>query len=573
MRDMRSLVLILCVALLFGLPGAAATAPDAAPGFDLVILHGHLIDGSGNPWIAADLGIRAGRIVAIGNLQGRPARRTLDATGLVVAPGFVDMHSHSEAALLMNGGAGSKIYEGVTTEVLGETAAVACGGPFSGPAIEHARREFAAVGLRMDWTTLGGFFRRLERQGIRLNALSYAGLGPIRESVRGMAAGDPSPAQLAREADMMTRAMRDGAFGLASGLSYPPDVFTHTPEIVALARVAARFGGLYATHVRSLDAPGVPGLDEAVTIAREAAIPVHVFHLQVSRNDGPGAATEALQRLQQARDAGLEVTADAYPYRAAANPLSSTVAPRFLVGGDAALAARLHDPAIRPQIVASLAANARALATPDDPGGWTQELISGVREAQDLKYVGKTFAEVGRLDALPPAEAVANLLMREHGAGGRIFFNKSVASVRQILREPWVSVGGDAVDTDLARRSPFASAHPRSFGTHSRIIGPWVRDEHLFTLEQAVQKMTSLPAQTLRLRDRGLLKVGFAADVIVFDPATVGDRATYAAPFQYSVGMKAVLVNGVPVLWDGKPTAARPGRVLRGPGWGGVGRG
>ncbi len=566
MRDMRSLASTLLIALLTALPGQGARTPRPSPPLDILILHGHVVDGTGNPWIAADVGIRAGRIVAIGDLRGAQARRTLDATGLVVAPGFVDMHSHSEAALLNNGGAGSKIYEGVTTEVMGETAAVACGGPFAGPALAHARSEFAAVGLRMDWTTLGGFFRRLERQGIRLNALSYAGLGPIRESVRGMADGPPTPQQLAREEAMMAQAMRDGAFGLATGLSYPPDVFTQTPEIVALAKVAARFGGIYATHVRSLDAPGVPGLDEAITIGREAGLPVHVFHLQVSRSDGPEAATQALQTLQRARHAGVEVTADAYPYRAAANPLSSIVDPEFIVGGEAALAARLKDPALRPRIVASITASARRLATPDDPTGFTQELISRVRQAPDLKYVGKTFAEVGRLDRLPPAEAIANLLMREQGAGGRIFFNKSAESVRQILRVPWISVGGDAIDTDLTRRSPFASAHPRSFGTHSRIVGPWVRDEHLFTLEQAVQKMTSLPAQTLRLRDRGLLKPGFAADVIVFDPATVGDRATYADPFQYSVGMKAVLVNGVPVLWDGKPTAARPGRVLRGPG-------
>ncbi len=555
-------VLLLC----FGLAWAAPPRPQARRPFDLVILHAQVIDGSGKPAYAADIGIRGGRIAAIGRLAGAKARRTLDAHGLAVAPGFFDMHSHSDAALLKNGGCCSKIFEGVTTEVLGETTAVAVAGPLFGPALAQQTALFGNEGVDVDWTSLGGYFARLERQGIRVNVASYATFGAIRQAVLGMSDRDPTAAELTREERLMAGAMRDGAIGLATGFSYTPDIFAKDAEVIAVARVAARAGGIYASHVRGLDNPKEGGIAEGIAIARAAGLPFHVFHLQVGRRAGPEAASQALAIIQQARDAGLEVTADAYPYRAAANPAYSMVPKRFLAGGTAALAKRLRDPALRPQIVAGIAASARALGTPEDPEGWREEFVSAVTQREDRRYVGLTFEQVGARDGRPPAEAIANLLEREGGSFGRIFFNKSAASVRQIVATPWVSIGGDAIDMDIADRTGYDAPHPRFFGANTRIL-VWAREEHLFSLPEAVRKMTSLAAQTLHIKDRGLLKPGYAADVVIFDPQTVQDHATYANPWRYSSGVEDVLVNGVPILLHGQLTEARPGRVLRGSGY------
>ena len=560
---MGSARLGLCLALAAAL--AAAPPPRHRRRFDILIRNAHVIDGTGNPWYAADIGIRDGRIAAIGKLAGAWARRTIDARGRIAAPGFFDMHSHSDAALLKNGGCCSKIYEGVTTEVLGETTAVAVAGPLFGPARAQQGRLFEDQGITLDWSSLGQYFARLERQGIRVNVASYATFGAIREAVLGLADRDPTAAELAREERLMAGAMRDGAFGLATGFSYTPDIFAKDPEVIALARVAAGAGGIYASHVRGLDNPRAGGIAEGIAIARAAGLPFHVFHLQVGRRAGPDAAAQALRLIQQARDDGLEVTADAYPYRAAANPAFSMVPKQFLDGGTAALARRLRDPHLRPAIVAGIAASARSLGTPDDPEGWREEFVSSVTRAEDRRYVGLTFEQAGALDHLPPAEAIANLLEREGGSFGRIIFNKSAASVRQIVAAPFVSIGGDAIDMDIADRTGYAAPHPRFFGANTRVL-VWARDEHLFTLAEAIRKMTSLADETLHIQDRGLLRPGFAADVVIFDPKAVQDHATYANPWRYSSGMDDVLVNGVPVLLDGRLTAARPGKVIRGPG-------
>jgi N-acyl-D-amino-acid deacylase len=576
-RSRLPFMLAVAACALLALAGAtAARAPRpsaaqhaAAPRFDTLILHGHIIDGTGSPWYSADIGIRNGRIAAIGNLSTAIARRVIDATGLTVSPGFFDMLSHSEVQLIADAGGWSKVYEGVTTEAMGETAAVACAGPATGIAFERQKRLWGMHGVNFDWTTIDGFLRRLQRGGIRLNALTYANFGAIRESVLGDSDRAPTPAELDREKSIMRQAMEDGAFGLADGLLYTPDIYASTREIAAVAQVAGRAGGIYCSHIRNLEDPKDSGTAEAIAIGRLAHIPVQEYHLQVGLEEGPDAATNVLRMMQQARDEGVDISANAYPYTAAANPLSSMVAPRDLVGGDAALAARLRDPAQRPRIVAEIAATARALGTPDDPDGWKEEYISTVSDPADVKYVGKTMYEVGLMDGVTPAESVANILIREHGGAGRMFFNKTEATVRQILLTPWVSIGSDGIGLDSARRSPNEAPHPRNFGTQATILGPWVR-HGIFTLPEAIRKMTALPAQTLRIPDRGLLKPGFWADVNVFDPAKVRVLSTYRDPWHYSEGMVDVLVNGVPVLSDGRPTSALPGQALRGPGW--VGR-
>jgi dihydroorotase/N-acyl-D-amino-acid deacylase len=560
---LRSTVTIALIATISLITFATHPAPAGTP-FDLLITNGRLIDGAGDPWFIADLGIRNGRIAALGHLAGAPAKESIDASDLYVAPGFIDMHAHSEADLLANGGCCSKIYEGITTEVLGETSAAPAAGPLEGAALAEEREQFARRGVTVDWTTIGGYLDRLDRRGARLNALTYATFGAIRASAIGMADRTPTADELRHEEALMDQAMRDGAFGLATGLLYTPDQFSQTPEIVAVAKVAAQYGGIYASHIRDLTDTSNKGLKEAIEIGREAHIPVHIFHMQVEKQEGPQAATNALRVIQEARDAGLDVTGDMYPYTAASNPISSMIPPQYLAGGSEALVHRLQDPATRPLLVAGIAQSARLLGTPDDPDGWKEEFVGTVARPEDKKYVGKTFYEMGQMDALPPAESVANLLIREGGIGWRVFFNKTEESVREVIKMPWISIGGDAEDYDIGQNNGFANPHPRNFGAHTRILGPWVR-EGVFPLEEAVRKMTSLAAATLRLPDRGLLRPGMAADIVVFDPARVQDRATYQNPWQYSTGMADVIVNGVPVIRDGQLTAARPGHSLRGP--------
>lgn len=554
--------ILLCLLALVTAAGAARPRPH----FSVLILGGEILDGTGAPGYRADLGIRHGRIAAIGDLSGAQALLIINARGLAVAPGFIDMHSHSDAVLLANGGCCSKIYEGVTTEILGETPAVAVAGPLAGPALRQQQQLFGAQGLEVTWTRLRGYFRRLRRQGIRVNVASYATFGCIRESVMGAAPGAPTAAQLAREKRMMAQAMRDGALGLATAFSYIPDIFAQDAEVIAVAHVAARYGGIYATHVRGLGSLKAGGVREAIAIGRAAGLPVHIFHLQVDRAAGPQAATKVLRWIEQARRRGQDVTADAYPYRAAANPAASMVPSRFRAGGDADLIRRLRNPHLRPAIVAAIAASARRLGTPADPDGWREEYVSSVSLARDRRFVGKTFAQAGAMMDRPPAQAVATLLAREGGNFGRIFFNKSAASVQQIIAAPFVSIGGDAMDAELADNTGYVAPHPRFFGTEARIL-VWAREKHLFTLAEAVHKMTGLAAQTLRLRRRGLIRRGYAADLAIFNPRTVQDHATYAHPWRYSTGVEDVLVNGVPILLHGQLTAARPGHILHGPGW------
>lgn len=561
----------LLIALTLAAPGVTRGAsPSPAPRrLDLLILHACVLDGSGRPAFPADVGVRAGRIAALlapgsaaARLARRRARRLLDARGLILAPGFIDLHSHSDAAMLADGGCCSELYEGVTTQVLGETAAVAVAGPLFGPALEPQQDLFAQQGVYEDWTSLAGYFARLEHSGIRVNVLTFATFGAIREAAMGLRPGPPTAAQAAREAQILRGAMRDGAFGLATAFSYPPDAFAADAEVIALARIAGRSGGIYATHVRGLDDPRVGGVAEAIAIARAAGTPLHIFHLQVARSAGPAGLAAVLARLRRARAAGLVATADAYPYRAAANGADSMLPAHFLEAGPSGLPGELRDPRRRGAILSAIAAAARKLGKPEDPDGWRELIVSSVARPEDAIYVGKTFAQMARLMRRPPADAVAVLLEREDGNFGRLFFNKSAASVREIIAQPWVAIGDDAVDLDLRDRSAFTAPHPRFFGTFPRVL-IWARDEHLFTLAQAVRKMTSLPASILGLRDRGRIALGQAADLVIFDPAKISDPATYAHPWQYAGGMSDVLVNGVPVLLNGQLTHARPGKVLR----------
>jgi dihydroorotase/N-acyl-D-amino-acid deacylase len=552
----------LLVLLLLLAPVRALAAQS--PAFDLVIRNGRIVDGTGSPWYAADVGIRDGRIAAIGRLEGAKAKRVVDARGSVVAPGFIDMLGQSELSILANPSLPSKIFQGITTEITGEGGSPA---PLDDAIVEADRASYDQVGVTPDWRTLAEYYARLERQGIGINLATYVGATQVRRMVLGDHDRDPTPAELDRMRELVRQAMRDGAVGLSTSLQYPPAPYAETPELVALAREAARLGGIYATHLRNESDEIVPALDEAIRIGREAGIPVEVWHLKTAGKNNWGRMPEVVAKIDSARRAGVDIAADTYAYPAWFNSLSSFVPPWAHDGGTARLLARLRDPEARRRV-------RRDIERTD--AGWDNSwlkipgpeavLIGAVHNPELRKYQGKTLAEVARARGADPIEALLDFLVEDEGYTYVAVFGMSEADVALALEQPWVSINcdseGSAPEGILSRSHP----HPRAYGTFPRILRKYVREERRLTLEDAIRKFTSLAAQRMRLGDRGVLKVGMWADVVVFDPATVRDRATFARPHQLAEGMRWVLVNGVPVIAEGKATGARPGKVLRGPG-------
>ena len=551
------LLLLLCLAPVSALAAQSAT-------FDLVIRNGRIVDGTGSPWYAGDLGIRDGRIAAIGRLEGAKAKRVVDARGNVVAPGFIDMLGQSELSILANPSLPSKIFQGITTEITGEGGSPA---PLDDAIVEADRASYDQVGVTPDWRTLAEYYARLERQGIGINMATYVGATQVRRMVLGDHDRDPTPAELDRMRELVRQAMRDGAVGLSTSLQYPPAPYAETPELVALAREAARLGGIYATHLRNESDEIVPALDEAIRIGREAGIPVEVWHLKTAGKNNWGRMPEVVAKIDSARRAGVDIAADTYAYPAWFNSLSSFVPPWAHDGGTARLLARLRDPEARRRV-------RRDIERTD--AGWDNSwlkipgpeavLIGAVHNPELRKYQGKTLAEVALVRGADPIEALLDFLVEDEGYTYVAVFGMSEADVALALEQPWVSINcdseGSAPEGILSRSHP----HPRAYGTFPRILRKYVREEQRLTLEDAIRKFTSLAAQRMRLGDRGVLKVGMWADVVVFDPATVRDRATFARPHRLAEGMRWVLVNGVPVIAEGKATGARPGKVLRGPG-------
>lgn len=551
------LLLLLCLAPVSALAAQSAT-------FDLVIRNGRIVDGTGSPWYAADLGIRDGRIAAIGRLEGAKAKRVVDARGNVVAPGFIDMLGQSELSILANPSLPSKIFQGITTEITGEGGSPA---PLNDAIVEADRASYDQVGVTPDWRTLAEYYARLERQGIGINMATYVGATQVRRMVLGDHDRDPTPAELDRMRELVRQAMRDGAVGLSTSLQYPPAPYAETPELVALAREAARLGGVYATHLRNESDEIVPALDEAIRIGREAGIPVEVWHLKTAGKNNWGRMPEVVAKIDSARRAGVDIAADTYAYPAWFNSLSSFVPPWAHDGGTARLLARLRDPEARRRVRRDIE---RADAGWDNSWlkipGPEAVLIGAVHNPELRKYQGKTLAEVALARGADPIEALLDFLVEDEGYTYVAVFGMSEADVALALEQPWVSINcdseGSAPEGILSRSHP----HPRAYGTFPRILRKYVREEQRLTLEDAIRKFTSLAAQRMRLGDRGVLKVGMWADVVVFDPATVRDRATFARPHRLAEGMRWVLVNGVPVIAEGKATGARPGKVLRGPG-------
>jgi dihydroorotase/N-acyl-D-amino-acid deacylase len=533
--------------------------------YDLIIRHGHIIDGSGNPWYAADIAINGDRIAAIGDLQTAHAKREIDATGQIVAPGFIDMLGQSELSLLIDNRSLSKLAQGITTEITGEGGSVA---PQNDKTIAPLKPALDHYKLNVDWTTLDQYARRLEKQGTPLNIGTYVGSAQVREAVIGDDDRAPTPAELQQMQALVEQAMKDGALGISSALIYPPNIYAKTDELIALAKVASKYGGLYATHMRSEGASESAALAEAIRIGREANLPVEVFHLKVSGKPRWGNMKQVVATIQAARDSGLDIAADMYPYTAGSTKLSSALPPWVADGGDKKLLERIKDPATRGRIKKELAGD-----HPDwenlfhDCGSASGVLISSVDNPALKQWEGKTVDDVAKAWKKSPEEALMDFVIADNAQTQAIYFIASEEDLRTGLSQPWTSIGLDSNEMSLDGLLFEAHTHPRGFGSMPRLLGHYVRDEHLMPLEFAVRKITSFPAQREHLTDRGLLKPGYFADVTIFDAAKIIDRATYNNPAQLPEGVDVTIVNGQIEFDHGKLTGATAGKFLRGRGW------
>ncbi len=542
----------------------AVSLSAQSPVFDLVIKNGHIVDGTGSPWYAGDIGIRGGRIAAIGRLDGAKATRTVDAAGAVVAPGFIDMLGQSDLSILANPRLPSKVFQGITTEITGEGGSPA---PLNDAIIASDQAGYDQVGVTPDWRTLAQYYARLERQGMGLNMATYVGATQVRRMVLGDDDKDPTPAQLDRMRGLVRQAMREGAVGVSTSLQYPPAPYAETPELIALAAEAAKLGGVYATHMRSESEEILPAIDEAIRIGREAGIPVEIWHLKAAGKRNWGRMPEIVAKIDSARRAGVDIAADTYAYPAWFNSFSSFIPPWAHDGGTAKLLERMREPESRKRIRNDIEHNADWENTWLEVPGPEAILIGAVHNPALRQFQGKTLAEVAKARGGDAIDAMLDFLIEDQAYTFVAVFGMQEEDVALALEQPWVSINcdseGSAPEGILSKTHP----HPRAYGTFPRILRKYVREEKRLTLEDAIRKFSALPAQRMRIGDRGVLKVGMWADVVVFDPETVTDKATFAQPHQLAEGMRWVLVNGVPVIADGKATGKLPGKVIRGPGY------
>jgi len=543
---------------------AIAGAQSTLPAFDLVITNGHIIDGTGSPWYSGDVGIRDGKIVAIGNLSSSACKRTIDAAGKVVAPGFIDMLGQSELTILVDPRLPSKIYQGITSEITGEGGSAA---PLNDSMIQSDHRGYEYYKITPDWRTFRQYFARLEKQGMGINLASYVGATQVRRTVLGDDDKQPTPAQLDQMKQLVRDAMTDGAAGVSTSLEYAPAPYARTEELIALAAEAGKLGGIYATHMRNESDSILESIEEALRIGREAHIPVEVWHLKVAGKNNWGRMPEVIARINAARAAGADISADTYAYTAWYNEFSAFIPPWAHDGGTAKLVERLKDPATRARIRKDLLTPSKDWDNEwDEVPGPEAIMIGAVENPTLLPMQGKRLSEIAKLWNKDPMDALFDFLIEDPSAGVAVF-GMSQPDVTLALQQPWVALDNDSSGTSpegiLGQEHP----HPRAYGTFPRVLAKYVREEKVLTLEDAIRKFSALPAQRMRLTDRGVLKAGMWADVVIFDPATVRDRATFDNPNQFSEGMEYVLVNGVPVIDQGKMTGALPGKVLRGPGY------
>jgi len=533
--------------------------------FDLLIKNGRIIDGSGSAAYKADLAIKGQRIAQIGNLANATAKKTIDADGLIVAPGFIDMLGQSESYLLIDPRGMSKVMMGVTTEITGEGESIA---PINDRQIKEQEDFLKRFNLTIDWRTLDQYFKRLEKQRSGLNLGTFVGATQIREYVVGYDNRPPTPAELESMEKLVADAMREGALGLSTSLQYIPARFATTDEIVELAKVAKQYGGIYATHQRSEANALDESLQEVFEIARRAQIPAEIWHLKTAYKKNWGRMPEILNKIQQARDRGLDITADIYPYVAGSTSLSACLPPWAQEGGIDKMLGRLRDPAMRERIKKDISEDHKDWENIYlGSGGPSGILIGSVVNRELDSMQGKRVSEIAEEWKKDPMDALLDFIISDHAQTGAIFFMMSEDDMRAAMRAPFVSFctdsGSRATDGPLAG----SKSHPRGWGSYPRILGRYVRDEKLLSLEAAIHKMTGGPATRVSLKDRGFLRAGNFADITVFDPRTVIDRATFESPNQYPVGIEYVLVNGEISVDKGERTSALAGQVLRGPGY------
>ncbi len=561
----RRIPFALALALLLltsSLPFASKAAP---PEYDIIIRNGRVVDGTGRSAFSADVAIKGDRVASIGNLRGAKAKQTIDARGQVVAPGFIDMLGQSEQFLLIDPRAMSKVMMGVTTEITGEGESIA---PLNDRILKEQDDFNRRFNLTVDWRTLDGYFKRLTKQGSGVNLGTFVGATQVREYVIGYDDRPPTAAELEQMKKLVADAMKDGALGVSTSLQYVPARFATTGEIVELAKVAHQYGGIYITHQRSEANSIDDSMKEVFEIASRANIPVEIWHFKTAYKQNWGRMPEMLRRIEAARRRGLKITADVYPYVAGSTSLSACLPPWALEGGTDQMIARLRDKQTRERLIREIAADSKAWENiylgSGGPGGI---LIASVVNRDLERWQGKRLSEIAAEQKKEPLNALLDFIIADHGQTGAIFFMMSEADMKAALKSPFVSIctdnGARATEGALAG----SKSHPRGWGTYPRILGRYVRDEHLMPLEFAIHKMTGLPAANVGLKQRGLLREGYFADITIFDPKTVIDRATFEDPNQYPVGINYVIVNGQIEVDSGKRTPALAGRVLRGPGY------
>ena len=534
------------------------------PAFDVVIRGGTVYDGTGAPGRRADVGIRGDRIGGVGDLSGQPATAVVDAAGLAVAPGFINMLSWSTESLLVDGRSQGELREGVTTQIFGEGSSM---GPLTAAMKQRAVEQMGDLKYDITWTTLSGYLRELEKRGVSQNVASFIGATTIREHVIGLEDKKPTAAQLDEMRALVRQEMEAGALGIGSSLIYAPAFYASTEELIELCKVAAQYRGKYISHIRSEGNRLLEAVDELIRISREAGVPAEIYHLKAAGQANWPKMDRVIAKIEAARKEGLKITADMYTYPAGATGLDASMPPWVLDGGYEAAYRRLADPATRTRIAA-------AIRTPSDDwenlyraAGSADRVLLVEFKSEKLKpLTGKTLAEAARMRGEDPVDTIMNLVLEDRSRVGTVYFMMSEDNIRKQIILPWVSFGSDAAS--MAPEPPFtkSSAHPRAYGNFARVLGKYVRDDKVLALPDAVRKLSGLPATNLELDRRGFLKEGLFADVVVFDPATIIDRATFENPHQYAVGMRHVFVNGAQVIRNGEHTGAKPGRALWGSG-------
>ena len=533
--------------------------------YDILIRNGRVVNGTGNPWIYADVGVTGDRITLLGRAPAKAtARRFIDAKGLIVAPGFIDMLEQSEWNLLIDKQAFSKLNQGITTGITGEGQSIA---PQNDQTLADRRDFLQHYHLTVDWHDLEGYFHRLQQQGAGINLGTYVGATQVRKYVLGSADRAPTAEELARMEQLVDEAMRQGAMGLSTSLIYAPAFYANTDELIALARIASKYGGIYASHIRNEGDHETEALAEAFRIGREANIPVEIWHVKVSGQQNWGKMHEVIAAIGASRASGLDVTADQYPYTASGTSLGATIPPKYHEGGSEEFVNRLKDPQVRSAIRAELVARSGSAENMwRGTGGPQGILVAAVLDPSLRRYEGKTIAQIATDEHKDPLDALMDLVIAGKDHVSAVYFTMNEEDVKYAMQQPFVSVGTDAGAVNVQGPLSESKTHPRAYGSFPRILGRYVREQHLLSLEQAIRKFTSLPAQRLGLRDRGILRAGAFADITIFDPATISDAATFEDPHRPSAGVEYVIVNGVISLDHGKISGELGGRPLRGPG-------